>query len=141
MAAEMIAHCDAMTRPPSARRRTRAGGNFCSGADRRRWIPAPTGEEPRTPNSAWSTAFMRVGCSACHRRAVRGSAVGAGLNLMLAPTCVSSASMPASWRVLRIGPARGGFFTIAPYAGREATASGLVQRGDRRRRAAELGLA
>jgi enoyl-CoA hydratase len=77
--------------------------------------------------------------------AVRGSAVGAGLNLMLATDLrVVAADARILAGFLRIGlHPGGGFFTIAARtAGREATAAmGLFSEEIDGRRAAEIGLA
>jgi len=125
-----------------------AGGTFCSGADRRRWDPNADQAEDSTYSeySAIYNAFMRVGTLTVPTvAAVRGAAVGAGINLMLATDLrivADNARIIAGFLKIGLHPG-GGFFTIAGRtAGREATsAMGLFSEEVSGTRAAELGMA
>jgi enoyl-CoA hydratase len=125
-----------------------AGGTFCSGADRRTWKPgADQAEESTFRNtSAVYRSFVRVGQLAVPTiAAVRGAAVGAGINLMLATdlrVVAENARLIAGFLRIGLHPG-GGFFTIAGRtAGREATAAmGLFSQEINGVRAAEIGLA
>lgn len=125
-----------------------AGGTFCSGADRRTWKPDADQAEDTTfrNTSAVYRSFVRVGRLAVPTiAAVRGAAVGAGINLMLATdlrVVAEDARLLAGFLRIGLHPG-GGFFTIAGRtAGREATAAmGLFSQEINGRRAAELGLA
>ncbi|WP_028927805.1 enoyl-CoA hydratase/isomerase family protein [Pseudonocardia acaciae] len=125
-----------------------AGGTFCSGADRRTWKPGADQAEDTTfrNTSAVYRSFVRVGRLAVPTiAAVRGAAVGAGINLMLATdlrVVAEDARLLAGFLRIGLHPG-GGFFTIAGRtAGREATAAmGLFSQEINGRRAAELGLA
>lgn len=125
-----------------------AGGTFCSGADRRRWTAGADQAEDTTYKELGSvyTAFMSVGkLSVPTIAAVRGAAVGAGMNLMLSTDLrVVSREARLLAGFLRIGlHPGGGFFTIASRtAGREATAAmGLFSEEISPERAVELGMA
>jgi len=125
-----------------------AGGTFCSGADRRRWQPSSDQAEDATfkESGAVYAAFTRVGALQVPSiAAVRGAAVGAGINLMLATDLrIVAANARIMAGFLRIGlHPGGGFFTIAGRsAGREATsAMGLFSEEIDGERAAEIGLA
>ncbi|MGH3355030.1 MAG: enoyl-CoA hydratase/isomerase family protein [Nocardioidaceae bacterium] len=125
-----------------------AGGTFCSGADRRRWVPAVDQAEDATfrETGAVYGAFMRVGrLQVPSIAAVRGAAVGAGLNLLLATDLrivADDARIMAGFLKIGLHPG-GGFFTIAGRtAGREATAAmGLFSEEISGVRAREIGLA
>ncbi|MDK3258959.1 enoyl-CoA hydratase/isomerase family protein [Blastococcus capsensis] len=125
-----------------------AGGTFCSGADRRRWQPGSDQAEDSTFKQAGAVygAFMRVGSLAVPTiAAVRGAAVGAGINLMLATDLrivATNARILAGFLRIGLHPG-GGFFTIAGRtAGREATsAMGLFSEEVNGTRAQEIGLA
>lgn len=124
------------------------GGTFCSGADRRRWVVGADQAEDHTytDNGLIYGAFVRVGALAVPTvAAVRGAAVGAGINLMLATDLrVVAANARILAGFLRIGlHPGGGFFTIAHRtAGREATAAlGLFSEEIDGTRAAQIGLA
>jgi enoyl-CoA hydratase len=125
-----------------------AGGTFCSGADRRRWRPGVDQAEERAYNDTGAVygAFMRVGSLAVPTiAAVRGAAVGAGLNLMLATdlrVVATDARILAGFLRIGLHPG-GGFFTIAGRsAGREATAAmGLFSEEIDGVRAEQIGLA
>lgn len=125
-----------------------AGGTFCSGADRRRWQPGADQAEDATykESGAVYSAFMRVGSLQVPTiAAVRGAAVGAGINLMLATDLrIVATDVRILAGFLRIGlHPGGGFFTIAcRSAGREATAAlGLFSEEIDGTRAASIGLA
>ena len=125
-----------------------AGGTFCSGADRRTWDPTADQAEDTTfrNTSAVYQSFVRVGRLAVPTiAAVRGAAVGAGINLMLATdlrVVAKDARLLAGFLRIGLHPG-GGFFTIAGRtAGREATAAmGLFSQEINGSRAAEIGLA
>lgn len=125
-----------------------AGGTFCSGADRRRWTPGSDQAEDTTyrETGAIYGAFMRVGMLKVPTiAAVRGAAVGAGINLMLATDLrIVAANARILAGFLRIGlHPGGGFFTIAGRtAGREATAAmGLFSEEIDGARAEAIGMA
>lgn len=125
-----------------------AGGTFCSGADRRRWQPGADQAEDTAykESGAVYSAFMRVGALQVPTiAAVRGAAVGAGINLMLATDMrivATNARLMAGFLRIGLHPG-GGFFTIAGRtAGREATAAlGLFSEEIDGSRAQEIGLA
>ena len=125
-----------------------AGGTFCSGADRRTWDPGADQAEDATFRATGAVygAFVRVGTLAVPTvAAVRGAAVGAGINLMLATdlrVVAQNARILAGFLRIGLHPG-GGFFTIAGRtAGREATAAlGLFSEEIDGTRAAELGMA
>lgn len=125
-----------------------AGGTFCSGADRRAWNPRADQTEDATfrQTGAVYAAFVRVGQLRVPTvAAVRGAAVGAGLNLMMATDLrivADDARILAGFLRIGLHPG-GGFFTLAGrLAGREATAAlGLFSEEIDGRRAAETGLA
>lgn len=125
-----------------------AGGTFCSGADRRRWQPGADQAEDSTyrDTEAVYGAFMRVGSLAVPTiAAVRGAAVGAGMNLVLATdlrVVATNARLMAGFLRIGLHPG-GGFFTISGRtAGREATAAmGLFSEEIDGTRAEQIGLA
>lgn len=125
-----------------------AGGTFCSGADRRRWKPASDQAEEHTYREAGAvySAFMRVGALKVPTiAAVRGAAVGAGFNLMLATdlrVVAQNARLLAGFLRIGLHPG-GGFFTLCGRtAGREATsAMGLFGEEIDGTKAESLGLA
>ena len=125
-----------------------AGGTFCSGADTRRWDPSTpqTSDEGYARSNAVYGAFARVGqLKVATIAAVRGAAVGAGMNLMLATdlrVVSEDARLLSGFLKIGLHPG-GGFFTIANRtAGREATAAmGLFSQEISGRRAVEIGLA
>lgn len=105
-----------------------ADGTFCSGADTRRWTPdvdwAGDGFELI---SAIYGGFARVGrLQVPTVAAVRGAAVGAGLNLLLAcdvRVVAEDARLLAGFARVGLHPG-GGFFTLlGRLAGRETTAA------------------
>jgi enoyl-CoA hydratase len=125
-----------------------AGGTFCSGADRRRWTPGSDQAEDKTYKElgAVYTAFRRVGTLQVPTiAAVRGAAVGAGINLALSTDLRivgEDARLLAGFLRIGLHPG-GGYFTISSRtAGREATAAmGLFSEEIDGVRAAEIGLA
>ena len=125
-----------------------AGGTFCSGADTRKWDPSTpqTSDEGYARSNAVYGAFARVGqLKVATIAAVRGAAVGAGMNLMLATDLrivSEDARLLSGFLKIGLHPG-GGFFTIANRtAGREATAAmGLFSQEISGRKAAEIGLA
>jgi enoyl-CoA hydratase len=127
---------------------TGANGTFCSGADRRRWNPSGDQAEDKAfkETGAVYGAFKRVGeLKVPTVAAVRGAAVGAGMNLMLATdlrVVAEDARLLAGFLRIGLHPG-GGFFTIAARsAGREATAAmGLFSEEIDGVRAREIGLA
>lgn len=124
------------------------GGTFCSGADRRRWNPQGDQAEDKLYREAGQVyrAFRRVGrLEVPTVAAVRGAAVGAGLNLMLATDLrivADDARIMSGFLRIGLHPG-GGFFTIAGRsAGREGTAAmGLFSEEIDGVRAREIGLA
>ncbi len=125
-----------------------AGGTFCSGADRRQWVPGADQAEDSTYRAVGSiyAAFMRFGSLQVPTiAAVRGAAVGAGLNLALAADLriVShDARLLSGFLKIGLHPG-GGYYTISNRtAGREATAAmGIFNEEIDGRRAVEIGLA
>ena len=125
-----------------------AGGTFCSGADRRRWTAGADQAEDTVYKElgAVYSAFRRIGTLAVPTiAAVRGAAVGAGLNLALATDLrivSSSARLLAGFLRIGLHPG-GGYFTLSTRtAGREATAAmGLFSEEITGARAESLGLA
>jgi enoyl-CoA hydratase len=125
-----------------------AGGTFCSGADRRRWTPGADQAEDKTYKDlgAVYSAFRRIGMLQVPTiAAVRGAAIGAGINLALATDLrivAENARLLAGFLRIGLHPG-GGYFTISSRtAGREATAAmGLFGEEIDGIRAAEIGLA
>lgn len=125
-----------------------AEGTFCSGADRRRWQPGSDQADDQTykDSGAVYSAFVRVGeLKVPTIAAVRGAAVGAGLNLFLATDLrivATDARILAGFVKIGLHPG-GGYFTISGrLAGREATAAmGLFSQEIDGARAVELGMA
>ena len=150
MGHELVAACEEIDADPriGAAVVRGAGGTFCSGADRRSWNPGVDQAEDATfrETGAVYQAFVRVGALAVPTiAAVRGAAVGAGINLMLATdlrVVASDARILAGFLRIGLHPG-GGFFTISGRtAGREATAAmGLFSEEIDGDRAAEIGMA
>lgn len=150
MGDELGAICDEVDADPSIGSAVvaGAGATFCSGADRRRWRVGADQAEDRTYKElgAVYAAFVRVGTLRVPTiAAVRGAAVGAGLNLMLAADLrivAEDATIMAGFLRIGVHPG-GGFFTIANRtAGREATAAmGLFSETIDGHEAARIGLA
>jgi len=125
------------------------GESFCAGAHRA--TLAEAGRDPAEPErfrglGLTYSAFVRVGdLQAPTIAAVRGHAVGAGVNLMLATDVrIVAESARVMTGFLRIGihPGGGHFSLLGRLAGREAAAAmSLFGEEIDGRRAAELGLA
>ncbi|WP_072807443.1 enoyl-CoA hydratase/isomerase family protein [Rhodococcoides yunnanense] len=150
MSDELVALCDEIDADESyaAAVVLGAGGTFCSGADRRRWVDGADQSEDVQFKAMGRVyqSFMRVGqLKVPVIAAVRGSVVGAGMNLMLAAdvrVVAHDARILAGFLKIGVHPG-GGFFTLAGrLAGREATAAmGLFNEEINGRRAVELGMA
>ena len=150
MGSQLVAICDEIDNDVGigAAVVTGAGGTFCSGADRRRWQVGADQAEDQTYKDTGSVyaSFVRVGALRVPTiAAVRGAAVGAGLNLMLATDLrlvATDAVLMAGFLRIGLHPG-GGFFTIASRtAGREATsAMGLFSEQIDGAEAERLGLA
>ena len=142
--------CDDIDRDPAIGAAVVRGrdGMFCSGADRRRWTAGSDQAEDTTYKELGAVyqAFRRVGTLQVPTiAAVRGAAVGAGLNLALATdlrVVAENARLLAGFLRIGLHPG-GGYFTISSRtAGREATAAmGLFSEEIDGVRAAEIGLA
>lgn len=126
-----------------------AGGTFCSGADTRTWSETyadPLSEDSYRDTDTMYGSFLRIGQLPVPTiAAVRGAAVGAGLNLALAADLrivARDVRIKAGFLEAGIHPG-GGFFTIASrVAGREASAAlGMFSREISGERAVEVGLA
>jgi enoyl-CoA hydratase len=125
------------------------GPSFCSGAHRN--VLSEAGRDPARPDNfarlgETYQAFVRVGeLKAPTIAAVRGHAVGAGVNLMLATDLrIVSESSRIMTGFMRIGlhPGGGHFSLLGRLAGREAAAAlSLFGEEIDGRRAAEIGLA
>ncbi|MBS1885723.1 MAG: enoyl-CoA hydratase/isomerase family protein [Actinobacteria bacterium] len=106
-----------------------AGGTFCSGADTRRWGADIdwAGDEGFELLSAVYRGFMRVGSLEVPTiAAVRGAAVGAGMNLMLACDArivAADARLVAGFLRIGLHPGGGFFSLLGRLGGREATAA------------------
>jgi enoyl-CoA hydratase len=126
-----------------------ANGHFCAGAHRA--VLDTAGEDPTEPtsyadNGAVYGAFQRFGrLQVPTIAAVRGAAVGAGVNLMMATDLrITGVSARIIAGFLRIGihPGGGHFVLMGRTAGRETTAAmSLFSEEIDGTRAAELGLA
>lgn len=125
------------------------GGTFCSGAERD--VLARAGEDPADPGryadlGAVYDAFVRVGSlSVPTIAAVRGAAVGAGVNLLLATDLrivARDARIIAGFTRIGIHPGGGHFTLLGRLVSREAAAAiGLFGAEVSGERAAALGLA
>lgn len=150
MGRELVAACDDIDADGSigAAVVKGAAGTFCSGADRRRWTPGVDQAEDAAfkESGAVYAGFRRVGdLTVPTIAAVRGAAVGAGMNLLLATdlrVVAKNARIMAGFLRINLHPG-GGFFTITHRtAGREATAAmGLFSEEITGERAVEIGLA
>jgi enoyl-CoA hydratase len=126
-----------------------AGESFCSGAHRA--TLADAGQDPARPDRFRAlgltyNAFVRVGeLQPPTIAAVRGHAVGAGVNLMLATDLrivAEGARIMTGFLRIGIHPGGGHFVLLGRAAGREAAAGmSLFSEEIDGRRAAELGLA
>ena len=150
MGRQLSALCDEVDADPSigAAVVRGAGGTFCSGADRRRWSPGSDQAEDKTFKElgAIYSAFVRLGALQVPTvAAIRGAAVGAGMNLALATdlrVVARNARLMAGFLRIGLHPG-GGFFTLSTRAaGREATSAiGLFNEEIDGSRAQEIGLA
>ena len=150
MGRELVKYCDEIDEDMSigAAVVQGAAGTFCSGADRRRWQPGGDQAEDKTykESGAVYRAFTRVGkLTVPTIAAVRGAAVGAGMNLALATDMrivAKNARLISGFLKIGLHPG-GGYFTISSRtAGREGTAAmGLFQEEVNGERAVEIGLA
>ncbi len=150
MALEVVAACDALDADPSVGAVVVSGGSFfCAGADRA--VLAEAGADPAAPAAyaglgAVYRAFRRVGeLEAPTIAAVRGGAVGAGMNLLLATdlrVVARDARLVSGFLPLGLHPGGGHGHLLARAAGREAAAA-LALFGARidGTRAVQLGLA
>jgi enoyl-CoA hydratase len=126
-----------------------AGGTFCSGATRS--LLARAGEDPAEAGrfdsvSAVYAAFTRVGeLTMPSIAAMRGAAVGAGVNLLLATDLrivATDARIVAGFQRIGIHPGGGHFSLLGRLAGREAAAAvGVFGEEISGTRARELNLA
>ncbi|HVW31088.1 MAG TPA: enoyl-CoA hydratase/isomerase family protein [Acidimicrobiia bacterium] len=150
MAAELVEACEAIDRNPDVGAVVVTGGAyFCAGAHRDTLANTgadPVGEPNFTNLSTVYRAFMRVGqLEVPTVAAVRGGAVGAGMNLVLSTdlrVVADEARLMAGFLRIGLHPG-GGFFVLGGRtAGREATAAlGLFGEELSGQRAAELGMA
>jgi enoyl-CoA hydratase len=125
------------------------GEHFCAGAARA--VLADTGKDPAEPTAYTNLetvyrSFIHIGTIGLPTiAAVRGAAVGAGLNLMMATDLriVSpTARILPGFQQIGIHPGGGHFTLMNRTAGREATAAlGLFGEEVTGKRAVELGLA
>lgn len=150
MGRQLAEHCDAIDADVSVGAAVVRGdrGTFCSGADTRAWgvNVDPASEEAYARSTAVYGAFVRVGqLKVPTIAAVRGAAVGAGMNLFLATDLrVVSTNVRLLAGFLRIGiHPGGGFFTLmGRLGGREvAAAMGLFGQEISGEQAVRLGLA
>lgn len=151
MAAELTAACEEVDADPAVGAVVvrGEGGHFCAGAHRDTLAGAgtdPLGEPAHSDLSSVYGSFVRVGALGVPViGAVRGSAVGAGVNLALATDVrIVADDVRIISGFLRIGlHPGGGFFVLAGRAaGREAAAAmGLLGEEVSGRRAVEIGLA
>ena len=125
-----------------------AGESFCAGADRR--VLSARGEDPNAhaPDDSGDgyRAFMRVGeMKVPTVAAIRGYAVGAGVNLAFATDLrivAEDARLRSGFLRIGIHPGGGHFVLLGRTAGREAvSALGLFGQDLTGRRAAEIGAA
>ncbi len=151
MAAAMVAACETIDRDRSvgAVIVRGDGGYFCAGADRA--LLAAAGEDPAAPERYEAlgqvyAAFTRVGRLAPPTiAAVRGGAVGAGLNLALATDLrivAADATLLSGFLPIGLHPGGGHAALLSRLAGREST-SALALFGQRLsgEEAARFGLA
>jgi enoyl-CoA hydratase len=151
MAGELVAACEQLDADPAVGAVVvrGAGGFFCAGGDRA--TLAEAGRDPAAPET-WSAlgavyrSFARVGeLEAPTIAAVRGGAVGAGLNLMLATDLRivgREARIVSGFLPIGLHPG-GGHGALLGRSGAREAAAALVLFGEHIEgaRAAELGLA
>jgi enoyl-CoA hydratase len=150
MAAELVAACDEIDADPSVGAVVVAGGEFfCAGGDRQ--TLADAGRDPASPD-AWDgiglvyRSFARVGeLEPPTVAAIRGGAVGAGVNLAFATdlrVVASEAKIVSGFLQIGLHPGGGHGVLLGRTGVREAaTAMALFGQGIDGARAAELGLA
>jgi enoyl-CoA hydratase len=151
LAAQFVAACDEVDRDPSVGAAVikGAGGTFCSGAER-----GHLEEVGRDPAEAGRyaalggiyRAFTRVGeLEVPSIAAVRGAAVGAGINLLLATDLrivAEDARLISGFLRIGLHPGGGHFGLLAGRAGAEAAAAaGIFGEEISGLRAVQLGLA
>jgi enoyl-CoA hydratase len=148
MAVQLMTLCDEIdSRPDVGVTIVRgAAGTFCSGADTREWTADLLSDEGFVATDVTYQAFVRVGRLRTPTiAAVRGAAVGAGLNLMLATdlrVIADDARVVAGFLRIGIHPGGGFFSLVGRTAGREAAAAlGLFGEQLSGRDAVEHGLA
>ena len=148
MARQLMACCDEVDYDPTigAAVVRGSGTTFCSGADTRVLLSADQARRASPVDRSIYESFLRVGSLLVPTvAAVRGAAVGAGLNLALATdlrVVALDARLIAGFQRIGLHPG-GGFFTLAGrLAGREAAAAMGVFGGELSgERAVALGLA
>jgi enoyl-CoA hydratase len=150
MAADLVAVCEEVDRNPDVGAVVVTGGSyFCAGAHRDTLAGAgadPLGEPGHSDLSVVYRSFVRVGeLEPPTVAAIRGGAVGAGINLAFATdlrVVADDARLMAGFLRIGLHPG-GGFFVLSGRtAGREATAAlGLFGEEISGRRAADLGIA
>ncbi|MBW0089288.1 enoyl-CoA hydratase/isomerase family protein [Pseudonocardia sp. KRD-184] len=126
-----------------------SGGSFCAGADLGVLSGAaqdPLDDDAQRHIDALYGSFLRVGrCRAASIAAVRGPAVGAGLNLVLATDLrivARDARLISGFGRIGVHPGGGHFTLLSRAAGRDAAAGvGLFGQEIDGERAAALGLA
>jgi enoyl-CoA hydratase len=151
MAGELTAACDALDddREVGAVILRGAGGYFCAGAERGVLSSAyddPAGETAFTNLSAIYRSFFRLTeLGVPSIAAVRGGAVGAGVNLLLSTSLrviASDARIVSGFGALGLHPGGGHLALLKRVAGYEATvAVGVLGQALTGTRAYELGLA
>lgn len=135
MAAELVKACDAIDRDESVGAVVVAGAGayFCAGGDRA--TLARVGEDPATPEAfnglgAIYRAFARVGeLEPPTIAAVRGGAVGAGLNLALATdvrVVARDARLASGFLPIALHPGGGHGALLSRAAGREAAGAMML---------------
>jgi enoyl-CoA hydratase len=151
MARQMVARCDEIDADASIGAAVLYGarGSFCSGAERGFLAAvsrAPLTEDNYAQLGEIYRAFTRFGELAVPTvAAVRGAAVGAGLNLMLAADLrivADDARLISGFLRIGLHPGGGHFGLLGQRAGREAAAAlGLFGQEISAARAVQLGLA
>src|ERR1700744_1118514 len=151
LADQFVAACDVADRDPAvgAAVIAGAGGTFCSGAERGHLDEVgqdPVEDRRYTSLGGIYRAFTRVGQMQVPTiAAVRGAAVGAGINLMLATDrriVAEDARLISGFLRIGVHPGGGHFGLLAGRAGSEAAAAmGIFGEEISGLRAVELGLA